>query len=61
MATPKKTGKNSTLDHSETEVSNESVHGISKNKSFEEDDDFDLPLDDLDTFDDFDSDDDDDY
>ncbi|MBB5634666.1 hypothetical protein HDF26_002660 [Pedobacter cryoconitis] len=64
MTTPKKSVKKSSLDDQaqDKEMNDEnSYDSIEKKKTFDDDDDdFDLPLDDLDTFDDFDSDDDDD-
>lgn len=59
MATPKKFTK-SPLSNTDKEMNKENLDEIRNKKSFDDDDDFDLPLDDLDAFDDFDSDDDDD-
>lgn len=64
MTTPKKSVKKSSLDdqaHDKEMNDENSYDSIEKKKTFDDDDDdFDLPLDDLDTFGDFDSDDDDD-
>ncbi len=65
MTTPKKSVKKSSLDDQaqDKEMNDDnSYDAIDKKKTFDDDDDddFDLPLDDLDTFDDFGSEDDDD-
>ncbi|KIO75504.1 hypothetical protein TH53_20300 [Pedobacter lusitanus] len=64
MTTPKKSVKKGSLDDQaqDKEMNDENSYGsIDKKKTYDDDDDdFDLPLDDLDTFDDFDSEDDDD-
>lgn len=60
MKTPKKPIKKSPLVDPEAEME-DSNEEVSKTKRFDDDDDdFDMPLDDLDTFDNFGSDDDDD-
>jgi len=65
MTNPKKPTKQSPLDDRELDketADDNSYDSVEKKKTFndDEDDDFDLPLDDLDTFDDFGTDDDDD-
>jgi hypothetical protein len=64
MITAKKSAKRSSVDN--TRFGEENLKGIqttgfSKMSPFDDEDDFDLPLDDLDTLDTFDSEDDDDY
>jgi len=64
MITTKKSAKRSSVDN--TGFEDENLQGIqtisfSKMSPFDDEEDFDLPLDDLDTLDTFDSDDDDDY
>ena len=61
MKTPKKPIKKSPLTDSDAEME-DSIEGTPKHKFKDDDDDFDAPLDDLDTFDNYGSiDDDDDY
>jgi len=65
MANPKKSVNKGSLDdqaHDKEMADDNSFDSIEKKKTYDDDeDDFDLPLDDLDTFDDFDADDDDSY
>jgi len=65
MTNPKKPIKKSPLDDQDPDkeiTDDNSYDSIDEKKTFDEDeDDFDMPLDDLDTFDDFGEDDDDNY
>lgn len=60
MKTPKKPIKKSPLVDPEAEMEDSQDEVVSKKKFDDDDDDYDLPLDDLDTFDNFGSEDDDD-
>jgi len=65
MTNPRKPIKKSPLDDQDPDkeiTDDNSYDAVDKKKTFaDEDDDFDMPLDDLDTFDDFSEDDDDNY
>lgn len=61
MKTPKKTFENPTISKPMASKKTSDNDEIQNNKIMDEDNDFDLPLDDLATFDNFDDDDDDSY